>query len=89
MSVVESKPRIPMMAVPDEVRVYDLGNDYHDRFTVIFPDDAIYGMSTNAMAFNGFVQYLGQNGEVPKDPKAIRVDEVPLHVFQKIMELMP
>lgn len=79
---------IPMVPTPTGVRVYDSGNDYHDRFTVIFPDDSIYGMSTNAMAWNGYVAYLGQNGQVPRDTNAVKVDMVPEHVAQKIDELM-
>ena len=33
--------KIPMVAVPNGVRVYDSGPDYFDRFTVIFQDGCL------------------------------------------------
>lgn len=75
---------IPMVPVPPHVRVYDSGPDFHDRFTVVFPDDSIYTMSTNAMSPIGMCQYAGTVQNVPFDPDAIRVEMIPDHVAQRI-----
>jgi hypothetical protein len=75
---------IPMVAVPDGVRVYDSGPDYFDRFTVIFKDGALYTMSTNALSDRGICRFEGMQNEVPRDPKAKMVEFVPAHVAERI-----
>lgn len=79
---------VPMVQVPREVRVYDSGKDFFDRFTVVFPDGALYRMSTNAMSDIGFCQYAGHRDRTPFDSTARLVAEIPLHVAQRIEALL-
>lgn len=79
--------KIPMVAVPNGVRVYDSGPDYFDRFTVIFQDGSLFTMSTNAMSPRGFCRFEGLADRVPFDKDAKQVDFVPAHVAEKIKQL--
>jgi len=82
--------QIPMKDVPDGVQVTDNGGPNkggtHDRFTVIMPDGAVYSMSTNAMAESGVCLFQG-NGYKADSSEETRT-QIPLHVFQKIEELL-
>lgn len=79
--------KIPMVAVPNGVRVYDSGPDYFDRFTVIFQDGCLFTMSTNAMSPRGICRFEGQASSVPFDKNAKQVEFVPQHVAEKIRQL--
>ncbi len=82
---------IPEESVPPSVKVYDEGGKREGasicRFTVVFPDGAVYLMSTNAMSPIGFCYYAGQADDfvIPDHHKQRTV--VPLHVVQRIREL--
>lgn len=83
--------RIPMVDVPQGVLVTDNGGDKrggtHDRFTVTLPTGDCYSMSTNVMdPEHGVCMFHGQN--LKHDPDETQREQIPLHVAQKIKELL-
>lgn len=84
------KNKIPMRMVPEGVQVTDNGGPNHggthDRFTVIMPCGDVYSMSTNVMSEGGVCMFHGNN--LKPDPNERHRDQIPLHVFQKIKQLM-
>lgn len=76
--------------VPKDVKIFDnQGEDKggtHDRYTVIFPDGAVYTM--NGFPFNedGYCKYL-QQGYTPTK-QDIERHKVPTQVIAKTYQLM-
>jgi len=47
------------------VIVYDDGGKTIDRYTIITPDNSVYGMSSDPFSPQGFCQYVGEKNEFP------------------------
>jgi len=75
-----------MVKVPENVKVFDNDGKTYDRYTVFFPDGAVYTMSVNALSPLGVCMYVGEEQDVPKVGYAQIL--TPVHVGEKIKELL-
>ena len=58
--------------------VYDNEGRTFDRYTVIFPNGDVYGMSENSTSPQGFNQFLGNmNEEIHLGNRGIKLDYIP------------
>ena len=73
-----------------KIKIYDNGGKSSDQYTVII-DGNVYGMSTNAMAPNGFNQYCCPECELVHTielGKPVHFEELPDDVKRAIVERM-
>lgn len=73
-----------LVQIPESVLVYDMGPDYFDRLTVVYPDGAVF---TTPMNENEYFQYAGKFSQVSTDG-AKPLDRVPRYVFERIQRMM-
>jgi hypothetical protein len=69
--------------LPTNVRVYDHGPSFMDRYTIAFPDGSLFTASEDASYF----RFAGTKHSIPKPENAIRLDanEIPAPVLEKIL----
>lgn len=69
-----------LVAIPDELLVYDFGPNYYDRLTVIYPDGAAFTTTLNE---EPYFHYEGQFHEISvADGKRLRL--LPPYVLARI-----
>lgn len=78
---------IRQVKCPKEIKIFDRGPEYMDRFTVIMPDDEVWCMSTNALSPNGICRYEGRSSELSITKADVLCKTVPVHVACKAESL--
>jgi len=71
--------------------IYDNGGQSFDRYTVVFDDGSVFGMSHNATSPQGFCQYAGEVSEFDFNadglPLGEEIDNVPLEVVRQAINI--
>lgn len=73
-----------MLDYKRQVKVYDAGSQYADRYVVVFPEGYVRTMSSNAMAPNGCNIYHGDWILYDEDEIEVEFDDLPEQVIQAI-----
>lgn len=73
-----------LVQIPEAVLVYDMGPEYFDRLTVVYPDGAVF---TTPLNEEEYFQYAGQFAQVSTDgAKPLKM--VPSYVLDRIQRMM-
>ena len=70
--------------------IYDNGGASFDRYTIVFDDNSVYGMSHNAASPQGFCQYIGKAEEFDFDDSVlgVEIDNIPVAVARQIVHII-
>lgn len=74
-----------LLSLPESIMVYDIGPDYYDRLTIIYPDGAVF---TTTLNDEEYFNYAGQFNSLNSFGNK-RLFKVPSFVFAKIQRLIP
>lgn len=73
-----------LVEVPQSILVYDMGSDYYDRLTVVYPDGAVF---TTTMSESDYFKYAGKYSQISTDGATL-ITSVPSYVLERIKRNM-